>query len=334
MADTPNRDDALIRENIQERGNIQSHEDVQSGEDTTSRDDTVNGMDSPIQAGLQSHEATPIQVDFQSHEATQSHADTQHNEDAQGHQDARNQEQTEIKGDILRNETEQMSPHSPIPPLFTLPLELRHMIWRQLIPRGLSIEVSRRFRPFGVEPLVSTYDWDAEDLFGNQIPRWTGILTICKQMSEECLDILYGENLFEIWVADDAEISMKRFFGKANLRRLRYVVAISHTASGFDKGTPKPDRHFWETILPGLTDFSWRMEAPSSALDDEYLPDEKIQGMWREWTDTLLTCFSMGLRGRTDVDLGYEVGYPTERVVRIKRHSIEFRRGPFVAKRK
>jgi hypothetical protein len=69
-------------------------------------------------------------------------------------------------------------------------------------------------------------------------------------------------------------------------------------------------------------------------LDDVYLPDEKIQGMWREWTDALLTCFSMGLRGRTDVDLGYEVGRLTERVVTTKRHSIEFRRGPFVAKRK
>jgi hypothetical protein len=28
------------------------------------------------------------------------------------------------------------------------------------------------------------------------------------------------------------------------------------------------------------------------------------------------------------------VGKPTERVVTIKRHSIEFRRGPFMAKRK
>ncbi|KAJ5991477.1 hypothetical protein N7522_011684 [Penicillium canescens] len=180
MADTPNPENALIRENIQERGNIESHEDVQSGEDTTGRDDTVNVMDSPVQ------------VDLQSHDATQNHADTQHNEDTQGRQDAQNQEQTETKEEILRNETEQMSPHSPISPLFTLPLELRPMIWHQLIPRGLSIEVSRRFRPFGVEPIVSTYDWDAEDLFGNQIPRWTGILTICKQMSEECLDILYG----------------------------------------------------------------------------------------------------------------------------------------------
>ncbi|KAJ6049270.1 hypothetical protein N7444_005986 [Penicillium canescens] len=120
---------------------------------------------------------SPIQVDLQSHDATQNHADTQHNEDTQGRQDAQNQEQTETKEEILRNETEQMSPHSPISPLFTLPLELRPMIWHQLSPRGLSIEVSRRFRDFGVEPIVSTYDWDAEDLFGNQIPRWTGILT-------------------------------------------------------------------------------------------------------------------------------------------------------------
>ncbi|KAJ6063281.1 uncharacterized protein N7446_007401 [Penicillium canescens] len=218
MADTPNPEDALIRENIKNAETLKATKIFKL--------------------------ARILQVVTMIHDATQNHADTQHNEDTQGRQDAQNQEQTETKEEILRNETEQMSPHSPISPLFTLPLELRPMIWHQLSPRGLSIEVSRRFRDFGVEPIVSTYDWDAEDLFGNQIPR------------EECLNILYGENLFEIRVADDAEISMKRFFGKENLRRWRYVVAIFHTASGFDKGTPEPDRQFWGTILPGLTDFS------------------------------------------------------------------------------
>jgi hypothetical protein len=55
----------------------------------------------------------------------------------------------------------------------------------------------------------------------------TPLLLLSKQISEETLDIPYGENLFEVHLHDDGEADLAGNFTEANRRRMRRMVLIA-----------------------------------------------------------------------------------------------------------
>jgi hypothetical protein len=102
-----------------------------------------------------------------------------------------------------------------------LPYELRRQIYCYCIPRQRRINVS-----LPSLPLVYL-----EDLEGSlEDDDWPNILRLSKQISEECLNILYGENIFHVDVNGGGEYSLRNNFTEENRRRMRYLIIIAQPA--------------------------------------------------------------------------------------------------------
>ncbi|KAJ5773871.1 hypothetical protein N7457_008767 [Penicillium paradoxum] len=216
------------------------------------------------------------------------------------------------------------SPTTPL--LFTLPAEIRFKIYGFCIPRRCAIKVANdSHRPWGVEPVVSTRDHFIADRFANTKPLWTSILHVCKQMSEESLDILYGDNLFEVHLNKGGETTLKKAFSQANLQRIRYLIAIS-PGRWYSGELNPPDVPFWPKIIPNLVLFEWITQLDSKARRSmwDYVPQEHFEH-WLNWTNSYLECFGELVAPGTKFRMGVGDEMGTYRKV----GQLCFRRGPF-----
>ena len=53
------------------------------------------------------------------------------------------------------------------------------------------------------------------------------IFLLSKQISEEALDILYGDNIFKLYLHGEGEVYLKKNFTEANRQRMRYLLLIA-----------------------------------------------------------------------------------------------------------
>ncbi|KAJ5129782.1 uncharacterized protein N7515_005821 [Penicillium bovifimosum] len=218
------------------------------------------------------------------------------------------------------------SPSRPNSPFFNLPAELRLQIYSHLVPQKCAIKViNTKYRPWGIEPVVSTRDPAfSEDKFANTRPHWINILQVCKQMTEECLDILYGENLFEIHLTSGGEVALRETFSKRNLQRIRNVVAISPSPQSSER-LNQPDLDLWDTLGPNLTMFKWvfRPDWEGKLFYDKPIPSEKLE-RWFEWMGCYMECFSEVMPTGANVELRFDDGKGDPSV-----GGVLFKRGPF-----
>ncbi|KAJ5513652.1 hypothetical protein N7463_003204 [Penicillium fimorum] len=230
----------------------------------------------------------------------------------------------------LEHQSERLTSTSTTSLLFTLPAELRLDIFGFCIPRKCAIKVtSAMYRPYGVEPLVSTRDPSpTSDRFANTRPHWTNILHVSKQMSDECLSILYGDNLFEVYLNKGGEAMLKKTFSKENLQRIRFILAISPGPCFTGELNP-PDIPFWAMIIPDLKLFEWVTQPDKSA--EQNMSDTMIkQGLkgWMEWTDSYSDCFGEFLVAGLEFKMRFDKGDDEYRKI----GRLFFRRGPFFKK--
>ena len=227
-------------------------------------------------------------------------------------------------------QSQRPTPASTTSLLFKLPAELRLEIFGFCVPRKYAIRVtSAMYRPYGVEPVVSTRDTSVEnDKFLNTGPRWSSILHVSRQMSDECLDILYGDNLFEVYLNGRCEATLKQVFSRENIQRIRFMLAIA-PGPCFSGELNPPDVPFWAMMIPNLKLFEW-VTQPDKRAEQHTSDLAMMQGLggWMEWTDAYLDCFSefmtdgMEFKMRLDKEEG---GY--RQIGRLS-----FRRGPFFKK--
>ncbi|CAG8892202.1 unnamed protein product [Penicillium egyptiacum] len=228
------------------------------------------------------------------------------------------------------HQSERPTPTPATPLLFTLPAEIRLKIFGFCVPRKCAIKVSStRYRPYGVEPLVSTRDPSPEeDRFSNTRPLWTNVLHVSKRMSDECLNILYGENLFEVYLNRGAEATLKKTFSKQNIQRIRFMVAID-PGPCFSGELNPPDIPFWEMTVPNLKLFEWVTQPDKKA--EEHTGDlamrQRVED-WMEWTDAYLDCFSQFMVAGVEFKMRLDKGDGEYRQI----GRLSFRRGPFFSK--
>jgi hypothetical protein len=156
---------------------------------------------------------------------------------------------------------------SELSPLLRLPVELRRQIYTYILPSTSTFDI-RFQRGTGEQPERSEYNltlvrgalgngvWKMQKTLpktdretGNDVV-WhrgsTSILGVCKQIHDECTDIIYGENMFVIDVAFDSikfryrwrtaanltpnrSISFLNHFSQRNLMRIKnYVINVEH----------------------------------------------------------------------------------------------------------
>ena len=202
------------------------------------------------------------------------------------------------------------------PGLLRLPLELRQPIYAILFgsPRlfdlrhvnsGISPWETRiNFRPMSrklLEEKKNVHESDSQenyDYVESAIERntygfsvhirddWrTGILKVSKAISDEALDVLYGQNVFVVSIHGEIHHDLLKF-GVANLRRIHSLRIVARP-SGISYGKPLVfDPQLWLPLLEGLQQF-WIVAQQPLAREDLC--------QWATWLDPILKYFSTNI---------------------------------------
>ena len=134
--------------------------------------------------------------------------------------------------------------------------------------------------------------------------RRTGLLGVSKVISNEALDVLYGQHTFVINIHGENCRSFIQF-GAANLSRVRHLRVV---ARPMDTSYAKPfvfDPKLWLPLLEGLLDICVVAQQPLVARGyyrgaptlEEDLRD------WTAWLEPILEYFSASVAGKTVVSL-------------------------------
>lgn len=101
---------------------------------------------------------------------------------------------------------------------------------------------------------------EADQPHQDWIPTIRGLLLASRQLREEVLDVLYGENVFRVFVADHySEPAFKRNFSQTKRQRLRHIMLVFRQRSQDlpPQLLPLPElfvkTKIWNEILPNLT---------------------------------------------------------------------------------
>lgn len=165
-----------------------------------------------------------------------------------------------------------------------LPYEIRCQIYYDCIPRRKEVNV--RSPSFALEDSCFM-----ESEFFNQDYSRVNVLRLSKQITEECLDILYGENIFRLCLNGEGEGGMKRNFTEKNRFRMRYLI-VTASPAGVSWGTSTPDESLWASILPSLKSLLLVAEQPIRAQGYYNAPTlrEDID-KWIAWISPYLEIF-------------------------------------------
>ena len=142
------------------------------------------------------------------------------------------------------------------------PLEIRREIYRHCLLRRDPVCIHHPF------PNRHPYS-------GRVIPEYNNsLLLVSRQVGSEALVVLYGENVFEVYLSKGGEADLKKFFAEANIGRVRRMEITTPsgsitTPSGFDyppfdrvNYKYKLDSKLWSPFLANLTKLSIVVQQP------------------------------------------------------------------------
>ena len=131
----------------------------------------------------------------------------------------------------------------------------------------------------------------------------TGILEVSKAISDEALDVLYGQNAFIVDVHGSGCHDLLKF-GVANLQRIRYLRIVARPM-GISYGRVLIlDPQLWLPLLEGLLQFCIVAQQPLAARGYPGAPSLKEDlRKWTTWLDPVLEYFSTNLPKTTVVGL-------------------------------
>jgi len=130
------------------------------------------------------------------------------------------------------------------------------------------------------------------------------ILVASRQISNEALDILYGENIFHIYLFSKGEDQLKRVISRANRARIRHILLVLYGDFSFTL-----DSTVWNDFLPLLK--SLRIVTTEPVFDCGHKgpnPRECKEVRWREkrkewleWLERIVNCISQTVSSNTVV---------------------------------
>ena len=133
--------------------------------------------------------------------------------------------------------------------------------------------------------------------------RRTGILGVSRIISNETLDILYGQNVFVVDIHGEGYRKFLKF-GASNLRRVRYLRIVARPM-GISYGKPLDfDSHLWLPLLEELQQLCVVAQQPLAAGGYWKAPTlEEDLCEWTTWLDPILKCLGTHLPKTTAVSL-------------------------------
>ena len=130
------------------------------------------------------------------------------------------------------------------------------------------------------------------------------IFLISKQISNETLDILYGENIFKLRLHGEGEHYLKKNFAEGNRQRMRYLLLNAQPMGVSYEPGRMPDNSLWSSILPTLKGLRIVAEQPVEASSYYGAPSlEQEIDRWAKWIKLFLQCFGQYLSRETIVQV-------------------------------
>lgn len=173
-----------------------------------------------------------------------------------------------------------------------LPFELRLEIYYYSIPTKFVINAGNPRFPIFNSILDNYYMY-----FMNPHAKNNNILLLSKQISNECLDILYGENFFKVQLNGGGEYYLKRNFTDKNRARMKNITVIAQP-SGISYPDSLPNVQLWASTLPCLKTIRIIAEQPLCSHVPWFNTIEKQKREWIQWIERYFKEF-----GRLLVDL-------------------------------
>lgn len=209
-----------------------------------------------------------------------------------------------------------------------LPVEIRLQIYRLYVPRGRVVMNNATILGRGHGFVVYEDSVLRTPRVLSLLPFTTALLVVCKQVSEECLDVLYGENRFEIDLARGAQAIFRMAFTEQNIRRIKNVHVIARLAATPPelRLLPQPDYQFWAMIFPHLISFALQANEPATCddaigarWDADKVLERSLINTWKGRAEPYFELFGK-LLGDVDrnIKVGISVGEAT--LVLAQRH--------------
>ncbi|KAM0798469.1 hypothetical protein BDR22DRAFT_859112 [Usnea florida] len=143
------------------------------------------------------------------------------------------------------------SPSRPPLGFLDTPLEIRREIYRYCLLRRHPVSIHDPHYP----------------VFDEGIRKYkNSLLLVSRQVGSEALVVLYGENIFRVFLDDWGELDLKGFFAEANIGRVRRleIVTPSSPYPSFEVAnyTYMLDFKIWSPFLANLTKLSIVVDPP------------------------------------------------------------------------
>lgn len=190
-------------------------------------------------------------------------------------------------------------------PLLRLPLELRHRIYAFIFGHRHHVDLRHVKAELDTWWRSMIYRPQSEKLNDMDLFKWrTGILGVSRAISNETLDVLYGQNVFIVDIHGGGGSHLFSKIGVVNLRRIRFLRVVARPM-GVCYGTPLVfDPQLWLPLLDELLQFCIVAQQPLTAGGYFGAPTlEEDLCEWTSWLDPILKYFSTNLPKTTAVGL-------------------------------
>lgn len=128
------------------------------------------------------------------------------------------------------------------------------------------------------------------------------LLQVSRQISDEALNVLYGDNAFKIILHGEGEYHLKTIFCEANRRRIRHIMLVLRPMGVSYCPNFRMDTAMWDTILPHLRTLWIVAEQPLEG--DHYWNGRTVMEKmkeWIEWLTPILECLAKTLSTKSTV---------------------------------
>jgi hypothetical protein len=128
--------------------------------------------------------------------------------------------------------------------------------------------------PAGTDLAAKTSSMVVDDT-RNAIPE---LLLCCHQITEEVIDLLYGENTFQVNLHDDDEFTLADLLNFKTRRKIRKLVLILRPRGVSYRPNYSMEPEIWDGILSNLQVLGVIAEQPESHSEEDGAFEE-----WNEW---------------------------------------------------
>ncbi|KAL9106746.1 MAG: hypothetical protein Q9227_008245 [Pyrenula ochraceoflavens] len=217
---------------------------------------------------------------------------------------------------------------------FGLPSEIRLQIYQYFLPQRTIFDVTdeRFYRDFGLDyepdslndevlsPLLedkSPCNLANEDqslpikVLRSRAKRRRGsgvlhLLQISRQISDEALGLLYGGNVFKIFLHGEGESDLKKMISETNRRNIRHIMLVLRPMGASYQPNFAVDKPMWNRILPHLV--TLRIVADQPVGDAYSYHGRPVVKQMNEWIECLTPTLeylakSLSSKARILVDL-------------------------------